>query len=543
VILHRIRPGSKWGLARDAGITLVSAGLLIAAFPSRDFGFLAWVALVPFFLAVSRQSFAGALLLSVFFGSVFLPGIFNWILELWYYRWYHHLLLAVYFGFYFAVFGGVVAFLSKRLGAITALWAAPFLWVTLEYLRSNFFFLALPWGLLAHTQYRYPVVIQMVSIFGTYGLSFLIVFFNAALSIGILFYLKGGRARQYTTASSKGGPNIVCLIAAGLYIFWMLGFGIREIWQPTPGKAFEISLIQANIPQSKKWDPEYADEIMKAYSDLTRKASRTRPDLIVWPETATPGAITRDGALFDRVTALVQKTGTPLLVGSAEFQKFQKAEAVETRLTNSAFLLNPSKEEVNLQRYDKIRLFPFGEYLPYKETLPWNWIRVSSLSQYAPGTEHTVFQLPPHRFAVTICWENIFPDLVRRFVNNGAQFIINLTNEARFGNTAAPYQLMAISVFRAVENGVFVVRCANTGVSGIIDPRGRVVRTFQDSRGQEIFVRGFLTEKIVSTQTKTFYTKHGDLVPFGSAAGCGLFLLLASRKPRKEKNGRKSGRC
>ncbi|MBW1777869.1 MAG: apolipoprotein N-acyltransferase [Deltaproteobacteria bacterium] len=385
-------------MARDAGITLVSAGLLIAAFPSRDFGFLAWVALVPFFLAVSRQSFAGALLLSVFFGSVFLPGIFNWILELWYYRWYHHLLLAVYFGFYFAVFGGVVAFLSKRLGAITALWAAPFLWVTLEYLRSNFFFLALPWGLLAHTQYRYPVVIQMVSIFGTYGLSFLIVFFNAALSIGILFYLKGGRAKQYTTASSKGGPNIVCLIAAGLYIFWMLGFGIREIWQPTPGKAFEISLIQANIPQSKKWDPEYADEIMKAYSDLTRKASRTRPDLIVWPETATPGAITRDGALFDRVTALVQKTGTPLLVGSAEFQKFQKAEAVETRLTNSAFLLNPSKEEVNLQRYDKIRLFPFGEYLPYKETLPWNWIRVSSLSQYAPGTEHTVFQLPPHRF-------------------------------------------------------------------------------------------------------------------------------------------------
>ena len=150
-----------------------------------------------------------------------------------------------------------------------------------------------------------------------------------------------------------------------------------------------------------------------------------------------------------------------------------------------------------------------------------------------PGETHTVFDLPPHRFGVTICWENIFPDLVRQLVKSGAQFIVNITNEAWFGRTDAPYQFVAMNVFRAVENRVYVVRCANTGVSCFIDPCGRVLNRVKDINGNDIFVRGVLTGSVIPLESKTFYTRYGDWLVWLSFAVSTVTLVAALLRKRK----------
>jgi apolipoprotein N-acyltransferase len=175
---------------------------------------------------------------------------------------------------------------------------------------------------------------------------------------------------------------------------------------------------------------------------------------------------------------------------------------------NTALFFSPDGRV--LGQYLKIRLLPFGEYLPYGETIPWSYIRIPDPGSYVSGQEFTVFECSRHRFGVTICWETIFPDLVRRFVYQGAQFLVNITNEAWFGKSAAPYQFLSMNVFRAVENRVYVVRCANTGISCFIDPCGRIVDRVKDHAGQDIFVQGVLTKTILAMESKTIYTQYGD---------------------------------
>jgi apolipoprotein N-acyltransferase len=229
----------------------------------------------------------------------------------------------------------------------------------------------------------------------------------------------------------------------------------------------------------------------------------------------------------------VQNAGTHLLFGSAQHQKFEEKGAKEFKYLNSAYLIHPESRTTKNQQYNKIRLFPFGEYLPYRDIIPWSLINVRDSSDYLAGNQFAVFQHPDFRFGVIICWENLFPDLVRQFVRGGAQSIINLTNEAHFGKTAAPHQLVSISVFRAVENRVFVVRCANTGVSCIIDPYGRIVDRIKDEKGQDIFVRGVMSGWIIPFDSKTIYTRYGDLLVWIAIGGSVVFLAIATLKSGK----------
>jgi apolipoprotein N-acyltransferase len=239
--------------------------------------------------------------------------------------------------------------------------------------------------------------------------------------------------------------------------------------------------------------------------------------------------------LYGQVKTIAKKAGTYLLLGSAQHQKFAQRESEIPKYFNSVYLINPDPSVVKNQRYDKIRLFPFGEYLPFKEIIPWSSIGVSSMDHYMPGKEFKVFEHPDFRFAVTICWESVFPDLFRQFVKRGGQCMINLTNEARFGKTAAPHQLVSISVFRAVENKVYVVRCANTGVSCIIDSYGRIIDRVKDDKGEDTFVRGVLTGWIVPMESKTLYTRYGDVLPWMAIIVSAVFVSVAALKGRKKK--------
>jgi len=486
---------------RDIAVAAAGGVMLYAALPSLDFSWLSWVGLAPLLLVVSGKRPGSAFLLFYLAGAVFFLGIFHWILRIPGYTLLHHALLALYMGAYFAVFGLLFASLCKRRGLFAALLAAPFLWVSLEFARSNLSFLALPWGLLAHSQYKHPVIIQVASLAGAYGLSFIILLVNSSLAALFL-------TRQMETAVRRKGVLIASITACLLGC--VLAYGYVVTSRPITGERLSIAVVQGNIEQDKKWDPKYAAMIMKTYTDLSYKAAESKPVLLIWPESATPRSISTDAKLQSQVRDLARSAGAYLLLGSTQLQKFKVQSPQSARYWNSAFLISPEPGEVKSQRYDKIRLFPFGEYLPYKDTIPWRLIKVAEFGNYMAGKEYTVFKTPFSRFGVTICWENIFPDLVREFVRGGAQFMVNVTNEAWFGPVTAPHQFVAMSVFRAVENRVFMVRCGNTGISCCIDPYGRVTKWVTGAGGSGIFVQGFMNDSIVPLDSRTIYNRYGD---------------------------------
>ena len=513
-------------------VACISGILLFAAFPSYDFSILAWLALVPIFLVLVNCKLLHAFFISVIFGVVLYTGIFWWMFDLPKYRLLHHAILGVYLTPLMGFFGLAFCFIAKRLGHASALFAAPFLWVAMEYTRSNLSFLSLPWGILAHSQYQHPIIIQIANLAGVQSVSFLIVLVNSAIAAVIYFFLLRLDILKQVKGERFFKKTWVALMGTGAFLFIStLLYGYIMMTKPIEGQRIKISVVQGNIEQPKKWDPKYASAIMDTYADLTQKASLQKPDMIIWPETATPRSIGENYGLYKQVSEIARKAGAPLLLGSSERQKIseKKVSNPSTRkYLNSAFLIRSKRVKEKHQRYDKIRLLPFGEYMPMKEAISWSYFRIPEVKGFVPGVEYTVFKLPDFHFGVTICWENIFPGIVRQFVNNGAQFIINISNEAWFGKSAAPYQFLSMSVFRAVENRVFVVRCANTGISCFIDPCGRVLDRVKDKNDLDIFVSGVMTKPVVPQESKTVYSRYGDYFAWFCLLGALIFLLKSA---------------
>lgn len=514
-------------------LAILSGIILFAAFPPYDVAFLAWMAMVPLLLTITAKKPAFAFLLSWIWGCTFFLGIFSWILVVDGYTYLHHAIGVIYLGSYFAIFGLFFAVVSRYWRMVSAYAAAPFIWVSLEYLRSNLSFMALPWGLLAHSQYQNPIIIQVAAIAGTYGVSFLIVAVNAALAM--LLYSWFVRLKVLKT-ELLAEPTKTSTIAFGATVAALLlltvAYGFTVISSPMEGKKIKVAVVQGNIEQWQKWDKRFAPLIMRTYSDLTMIVAKDKPDLIIWPETATPRAINTDPNLKKKVRNIAKSAKTFLLLGSSEVYKFKKNDPESTRVKNSAYLVPPDSRLKISQQYDKILLFPFGEYLPYKKKIPWSYINVPDVGNYIRGKEFTVFELPDFQFGVTICWENLFSDFVRQFVKRGAQFIVNMTNEAWFGRTGAPYQFVSMNIFRAVENRVFVIRCTNTGISCFIDPHGRVVDTVKDENGAEIFIRGVASSSIMPLKSNTIYTHFGDWLLWVSVPISIVFVLFSLVKPK-----------
>jgi apolipoprotein N-acyltransferase len=523
--------------AKDLAFPILSSLLLIVSFPNFDLGFLAWAGLVPLFLVINNKTPSWSFLLSFICGILFFLGIFHWILSIPKFTLPQQIALALYLGSFFGLFGLGFSFIATRWSYPLALWAAPFFWVLFEYIRSNLSFLSVPWALLAHSQYEYPTVIQIASITGTYSLSFLIVMVNAAIAAALSLYSPRSKGQEIFFTSAVAGKehsipkkqNIKFVLIAMVFLLTVLTvlYGQLTLSKPIVGNRVKISVVQGNIEQPKKWDAQYAREIMKTYTELSLEATKDQPALIIWPETATPGGVNQDMRLYMEVRNVAKNAGAHLLLGSSQQQKISGEKKRDLKYMNSAFLISPDPKVPMSQRYDKIRLFPFGEYLPFQEIIPWSHFGVPNMIGYVSGKEFTVFALPEVRFGVTICWENVFPEMIRQFVKNGAQLIINITNEAWFGRSAAPHQLVSISVFRAVENRIFVVRCANTGVSCIIDPYGRVIDRVRNEKGQDIFIRGAISGWVTPLESSTLFTRYGDLFPWVCMIISAFFLSAA----------------
>lgn len=499
-------------------LVLLSALLLISAFPKFDLAFLAWVALVPLLIALKDQNLKSAFGLAFLTGVCFLMGVFYWMNVINDFTLTHFVLLGIYLGAYFGLFGLALNLISRRTG-ISSVFTAPFIWVSMEYLRSHAGLLGLPWALSGHSQYLNLPLIQISSFTGVYGVSFLIVTVNAALSEAILSWQHRipGSPEHWSTLVKPAVVPIFLLGATLLY-------GLSVLSERPDRETITVSVIQANLPQVIRGQPGLRELNLQKLVRLSREAAaRSQASLIVWSETAVQGSLIQEPILLNILSTVAGEAQSHLLVGVSVRQKFGRRESITKNRFNSAFLISPSGI---VGQYHKIHILPFGEYLPYKDFLPWPSSFALQAGDVVAGKEFTLFDLNNMKFGVAICWESIFPDLFRQFVKNGATFMVNITDEAWFEKTAAPYQFMAMSVFRAVENRVSIARAANTGISGFIDPYGRVIGKV--SKGtQDIFVEGYLTKVIPVSEKRTFYTNFGDVFAYANLVAT-FFALAAS---------------
>ena len=511
-------------------LSIISAVILGLAFPDHDIGWLAWIGFIPLLLAISGKNPTTGFFLSLICGMFFFNFSISWLMVVPGYKLLHQAILTPYMGMYFGIFGLAINLLAKRRSIGFAFVTAPFIWICLEYIRGNMGFMSLPWVFMAHSQYQYPWVIQIASITGTYGVSFVIIMVNAAAAYLLLAIIARKRALGSPSDQTPSIKRAISgLLITLLIMTSVLIYGFYSMRRPVSGKEIKVSVVQGNIEQSKKKDPAFSTYIMQTYSDLSRQADADDPDLIVWPEAATPGLILKRLDLMNQTVKLIREIKTCFLIGSSEFPKFEKQNTEKAKSANTALFFSP--EGKVLDQYLKIRLLPFSEYVPYQNTIPWSFLMVPEMSNHLAGSEYVILKGPGYRFGTTICWESIFPDLTRQFVKNGAQFMVNIANEVWFGTSAGPYQFLTMNIFRAVENRIYLIRCVNTGVSCIIDPYGRVVERVKDETGKDLFVRGVLTRPITALGAGTFYTAFGDWFVWLSALIALLAVCLAVIKP------------
>jgi apolipoprotein N-acyltransferase len=478
---------------------LSSAVLLILSFPGFNFEFLAWFVFIPLFFALKNQSRLRAFIIAYFIGVIFWSGTIYWLIHV---TLLGTILLILYLALYFGIFGFLVSLVSGHWSLVTI----SAIWVLLEYLRSHLL-TGFPWALLGYSQYLNLSIIQIADITGAWGVSFLVVMVNVAL------YSVMSQELAVTSRKSGAITKIKILIIPVIVLLVVLGYGFYKLTthnsKLTTGRSIKIAVIQGNIPQEQKWQLDTKSFILKKYLVLSHMAAKDRPNLIIWPEAALPVILEAEPLYYEEVFRFSQETSIPLLMGAVTLRG--------NAYYNSAVLVDVDNGLA--QRYDKLHLVPFGEYIPLRKVLPFLQT-VVPIGDIAPGKDYTVFSAyltsgighsVKSKFSVLICFEDLFSELSRAFVKRGAYFLVNITNDAWYKKTFAAYQHFQASVFRAVENRVFLVRSANTGVSGFISPRGEIVSLVRDQAGKEIFVDGYKTQKIeIYKHPLSFYTRFGD---------------------------------
>ncbi|MFQ5956494.1 MAG: apolipoprotein N-acyltransferase [Candidatus Brocadiales bacterium] len=488
-------------LWKDLPVVILTVFFLSLSYPEPDMGHFAWIALVPWFVLIGLRE-SPPIFASFLIGTGFFVYNSYWLGYVTYAGW---LGLSFYQVAYFVAFGIACNFLYRALGAPLFVFA-PFLWVSQEYLRS-FVLTGFPWFFLAHTQYSYLSSIQIADITGAYGVSFMVVIINACFAEGILRWWRGKTPHMPFTLAF-----VIALVPLSYGMFRLAGLGIEE--------GPRLSVVQGNIPISLKMDErlEQRKANLNKYLELSRKVKAGSTDLVVWPETMAPGLLNIDPKLFGReidylsqssLMELAKELQTYLLVGGIAME----TDKDET-FYNSAFLYNPEGRLVD--RYDKLHLVPFGEYTPLKEYFPFLRKMVPYQIGLSPGSEWRMLAIKTReesevRFATLICYEDTVPQLARRFKNLGADFMINITNDGWFGDSAELDQHLAIMVLRAVENRVGIVRAGNTGISAFVAPTGDVYKLLH-KEGKRREIEGILEANVlISPGGKSWYTAHGDI--------------------------------
>ncbi len=496
-------------------LCFLSGLLLTFSFPGLRLGFLAWTALVPFFAALHQsKNRSEAIGLSLTFGMTFFLCSMHWLTFVTAGGW---LALAFFESLFFILFS--LAFLRVRnlknnFARILSFSAS---WCVFEFMRAEIPIFGLGWNLLAYSQSDYSWIRLAANTVGSYGLGFVIVFVNACL------FEIFQAAKQKTNFKLPLSTLLTVLVFLSAH-----GFYYSRPSKITP-RVVRVALTQGNIPQSVKWEAMAREKIIEIYSKLTELSAYDQPDLIIWPEAAYPGYFNRD---YDQVKILelIKKIGIPVLIGSPHW-------GGDNTAFNSAYLIGADGEIK--QRYDKQRLVPFGEYVPLGPVLEWLKPMAYTLgvSDFSEGKEFTVFRTMNGEvsFSTLICFEDTFPDMSRKFTARGADFLAVITNDAWFGPTSAGYQHEQVSIFRAIENGLPVVRAANTGVSSYISARGQVLSRLHGPDGREIFSTARQTYDLPLEKIPTLYGRGGWIFPYAAFVLFCIMLIKLKTEVRRQK--------
>lgn len=511
----------------DLILSALSGAMLVLAFPPFDYYPLAWVALMPLLIALLGKDFKSSFIIGLLAGFVYFGGTVYWVFNSMYY--YGGIpaaisailviILSLYLASYVGIFSALFNYLSGY-SKFPAVFLVPVIWVTLEVLRT-YLFTGFPWSVLGYSQYKFLMLIQIADTTGVYGISFLVAALNGAIfDVVINWPRKLSRMPLF-----ERWPLTVGLVIFGTMIIFTTAYGMVRLQTEEKGQKLTASVIQGNFEQGEKWDINYQRKIIDTYKRLTERASDYAPDLVIWPESAVPFIFGNDEHLTGEIVEFQKQLDSHLLFGSVLVKNVKDGKY---QLSNSAVLMSPEGEV--LSAYDKIHLVPYGEYVPLRRLFPFIGKLVTAIGDFVPGREYTVMEMPGAKIGTLICYETIFPGMVRKFAQKGAGLFVSITNDAWFGRSSAPYQHFSTAVFRAVENRLPVLRAANTGISGFIDAKGRI-RIKSD-----IFVEAVLTDSVMlGSFKKSFYSKYGDLFAFFCIISC-VLLLIEDIYSKKEKS-------
>ena len=480
------------------------SGLLISgSFPAIGLDFFAWIALVPLLIALRGLSVFDGFRLGFLCGLIHYLSLLYWFIPLLINYGPFHVILSIgilllfcsYLSLYLGIFGLILNWI--RLSFFSLLLIMPGIWVGLEYSRS-ILLSGFPWELLGHTQYNKLHIIQISDIVGVYGVSFLLALSNGFVLV--LYYFiapKNWHGHRFL-------PKHVFIYTAYFAVLftlvwsygqWQIGNVSKKISEAPIKK---IAVVQGNVDQTLKWDRTYQLATIKKYIELSRKVSADDPQLIVWPETSMPFYFGSQMSQTRLVLKNLESIGVDTLLGSPAYSQDNNGVAYYNRV----FLIDSNG--IITDNYNKSHLVPFGEYVPFKRWLPFLGKMVEHVGDFSTGLAGDTLVWGQHKIGPLICYEMIFSYLARTATQNGAHLLINVTNDAWYGKTSAPYQHFSMAVFRAIETRRALVRSANTGISGFIDPLGRILSQ------TTLFEDAVLTADVPLMSSQTLYVKRGD---------------------------------
>jgi apolipoprotein N-acyltransferase len=534
----------------------VLAGLLLAAsLPKIGIAGLAWVAPALMLLAASGKGGGDCFRIGYVAGLAHYLGSLYWLLLIpvaWFpiLGW---LALSAYLALYPATWVWLVSASARNIrlavanpaGAESAVFQAAgetlpwnwgqrmcwafsgaVMWVALEMIAARLFS-GFPWNLLGASQFQLLPLIQIASVTGIYGVSFLVVWTSLSL------FSAGRVILARPTLRSAWVAEIILPLALLAIIF---GFGFKRISQlPVPDRELNVALVQPSIPQTLIWDPKEATNRFRQVIELSERALAGKPDLLIWPEAAVPNLLRYDEPTYQAVTGLARSNRAWMIVGADDAEpRLDTPDANDADYFNSSFLVNPEGELVTT--YRKRNLVIFGEYVPLARWLPFVQYLTPITGGFTPGGKPVPFELGDRRVktATLICFEDVFPQHVREYVDADTDFLVNLTNDGWFGESAEQWQHAASAIFRAVENGLSLLRCCNNGLTCWVDSCGRLQQVFRDQKGS-VHGAGVMHAKIPllvpgEKRPPTFYNRHGDWFGWSCVAITIAIVLTSCRR-------------
>jgi apolipoprotein N-acyltransferase len=518
---------------QDLALAATSGVLLAMAFPGVDQAWLAWIALVPLALVAfhPRRKRSMAMLFSAF-GAGFYLVLLYWFMAMHPLTWLGFseaaslaIVLSAWLGFSFllvlqlAGFGFVYGWMSQGWGR--AGWkhvlALALGWTTLEWLTSLGMF-GFTWGNLALTQYKTLPMLQVLDLVGPFPLAAVIVGFNGALALAIRRQV----GRPFALANWK--PVGVAVVPVAL----VAGYGAIRLGDKLPDTTFSVEIVQGNIHGGEKFSkgPGALDRTLDKYLSLSSREKKT--DLVIWPETAVPTYFRNQPALYQRVQETARAENRYYMVGTLDWTG---NPPTDFQVYNAVGALGPRGESLGFDY--KRHLVPFGEYVPFRNSLPEPFkgmvgqINILAID-FSPGIDPHLFEFPFAKIGAGVCYDGIFPDAVRPTVAKGAEVVALVTNDAWYKDTTAPRVLNAHAVLRAVENKRWILRAANTGISSVIDPVGNI------QGATPVYQDATLVGRAAPMKELTLYTRFGDWA--SGLAGLGFVALMLDRwKNRRRK--------